>query len=78
MKIIIIGQSAAKPRIEEGSTTIPDGSTQQAIGCGSGTYPIKDKDIVSSIWKHIGRKATGRSVPTIVKDICFVWKSSMR
>ena len=30
------GQSAAKPRIEGRSTTIPIGSTQQAIGCGNG------------------------------------------
>lgn len=35
---IRIGQSAAKPRIEEGSTTIPQGSTLQAIGSGSGVH----------------------------------------
>lgn len=32
----INGQSAAKPRTGEGSTTIPYGSTLQAIGSGSG------------------------------------------
>lgn len=33
------GQSAAKPRTEERSTTIPQGSTLQAIGSGSGGHP---------------------------------------
>lgn len=37
----IYGQSATKPRIEEGSTTIPKGSTTQAIGVGSGVCYLK-------------------------------------
>ena len=38
--MLLNGQSAAKPRTEERSTTIPQGSTTQAIGVGSGTYFI--------------------------------------
>ena len=30
----------------EGSTTIPEGSTSQAIGDGNGVHPEKDEDIV--------------------------------
>jgi hypothetical protein len=33
------GQSAAKPRTEEGSTTIPQGSRIQVIGIRSGSRP---------------------------------------
>ncbi len=41
LKIINIGQSATKPRIEEGSTTIPQGSTSQlVIGDGNGEHFI--------------------------------------
>ena len=48
--MIKIGQSATKLRIGEGSTTIPQGSTQQAIGCGSGIPSfIRSEDIVLSI-----------------------------
>ncbi len=36
LKMMWIGQSAAKPRIEEGSTTIAQGSRAQAIGVRSG------------------------------------------
>ena len=39
-------QSAAKARIEQSSTTIPDGSTLQAIGSGSGGHLLKGDDIV--------------------------------
>ena len=40
LKIMWIGKSAAKPRTGEGSTTIPQGSTSQAIGDGSGRHPF--------------------------------------
>jgi len=37
----------------EPSTTIPTGSTPQAIGGGNGEGPaLQDRDIVSSAWKH--------------------------
>lgn len=40
-------QSATKPRIGEGSTTIPKGSREQAIGSRSGAYYLlNSKDIV--------------------------------
>ena len=48
LKIMKIGQSATKPRKEEGSTTIPIWEYTQASG--SGTYLIRDKDMVLSIW----------------------------
>ena len=44
-------QSAAKPQYEEGSTTIPKGSTSQANGGGSGsplTGNAEGEDIVST------------------------------
>ena len=42
------GKSAAKPRTEERSTTIPKGSTSQAIGDGNSGRPkqYQDEDIV--------------------------------
>ena len=50
-KCLYNGQSAAKPRIGERSTTIPRGSTLQATGSGSGRRPEMDEDIVFSLLK---------------------------
>ena len=58
MKIKKIGQSAAKPRIEEGSTTIEttyycmEGVEYTQVS-GSARHLGIDEDIVYSIWKHI-------------------------
>jgi hypothetical protein len=46
------GQSAAKPRTEEGSTTISYESRLQAIGSRSGVHPIYwDEDMVCTLLK---------------------------
>ena len=60
LKMIYIRQSAGKFRTGKSSTTIPYGSTLQAIGSGSGAYSFfkMSNDIVLSIWKHIDRKVT--------------------
>lgn len=39
--------------ILKGSSTIPEGSTSEAIADGNGMHPNKDEDIVTSIQKYI-------------------------
>ena len=49
------GQSAAKARIEQSSTTIPYGSRLQVIGSRSGVRPNNwDKDMVCTLLKNKG------------------------
>ena len=43
------GQPAAKLRRGERSETIPQGSTPQAIGGGSGRHLLADEDIVRTL-----------------------------
>jgi len=52
------GQSAAKPLLEEGSTTIPQGSTmQEHWKCEA--LDSQSDDIVSSVWKHAAVQMNG-------------------
>jgi len=52
LKIILIGQSAAKPRTGEGSTTIPEGSRVKPVILSEAVSPsIEGEDIVCSHMK---------------------------
>lgn len=52
LKIVYIGQSAAKPRIEERSTTIPEGSTLHKKGKRT-VYP---KRVIYKIENLVNKK----------------------
>lgn len=62
LKTVRIGQSAAKPRTEEGSTTIPDvgvGASVPKWGTLNRSIGRHGEDIVCTLWKHRGALVPG-------------------
>ena len=59
------GQSAAKVRIEQGSTTI---SLESRHKCVEGVCSDLGKNIVSATWKHVDAKYGWLELTTQVED----------